>query len=172
MSLVKTAKLSQLCLRNHAVVYTAIRNHWNKDFKPAPFPKTQEERAAAAAKYGIALPEYEVYPDDGAGLGDYPKLPVISGDQRDPFYPWDSPELKRNYGEAVDADIDKTGEDRYDVTMRHRIPGWMQWTQFLGVMFGTFALYYYLQRCKMFIGQLPKQYPGDGVTSYTFERKE
>lgn len=42
-----------------------------------------------------------MYPDDGSGLGDYPKLPVISGDQRDPYYPWDSPELKRNFGEPV-----------------------------------------------------------------------
>lgn len=45
--------------------------------------------------------EYEPYPDDGAGYGDYPKLPLESGDSKDPNYPWDNPELKRNFNEPV-----------------------------------------------------------------------
>jgi NADH dehydrogenase (ubiquinone) 1 beta subcomplex subunit 8 len=35
------------------------------------------------------------------GYGDYPELPNISGDSKDPFYPWDNPELKRNFNEPV-----------------------------------------------------------------------
>ncbi|KRT82046.1 hypothetical protein AMK59_3555 [Oryctes borbonicus] len=172
MSLVKRGKLAQLCLRNHAILYTAIRNHWNKDYKPLPYPKTQEEREAAAAKYGLTTAEYEVYPDDGLGRGDYPKLPDISGEAKDSHYPWDFPELKRNFGEPIHADVDLMGEDRYDVTKKHQIPGWMQWTQFLGVVFGTFALYFYLERSKMFVGQLPKQYPYKGQNHYTFDTDE
>lgn len=74
---------------------------WNKDFKPAPLPKTEEERRAAAAKYNLHPAEYQTYPDDGSGLGDYPKLPDISAENKDPFYPWDMPEIKKNFNEPV-----------------------------------------------------------------------
>lgn len=74
---------------------------WNKDWKPGPYPKTEAERLAAAKKYGLLPQDYEPYPDDGTGYGDYPKLPVVSADARDPFYNWDYPDQKRNYGETV-----------------------------------------------------------------------
>lgn len=68
---------------------------------PGPVPRTPQERAAAAEKYGLLKEEYECYPDDGDGIGDYPKMPMEPADSRDPFYPWDFPELKRNYQEIV-----------------------------------------------------------------------
>lgn len=72
------------------------------DFKPGPKPKTKEEMEAAAKKYNLHPSEYEPYPDDdGLGRGDYPKLPDIAVEERDPYYPWDSPEHKRNFGEPV-----------------------------------------------------------------------
>lgn len=74
---------------------------WNKDWKPGPYPKTDEERIAAAKKYGLLPQDYEPYPDDGAGFGDYPKLPVISNDQKDPNGNWDDPDIRRNFGEPV-----------------------------------------------------------------------
>jgi NADH dehydrogenase (ubiquinone) 1 beta subcomplex subunit 8 len=74
---------------------------WNKDWKPGPFPKTAEERAAAAKRYGLRVEDYDVYANDGMGYGDYPKLPFASGDSRDPYEDWDIPEQKRNYGEPV-----------------------------------------------------------------------
>lgn len=74
---------------------------WYKDYKPAPIPLTEEQRKLAAEKYGLNQREYDVYPDDGTGYGDYPKLPAISGDARDPDYPWDYPEHKRNFNEPV-----------------------------------------------------------------------
>lgn len=74
---------------------------WNKDFKPSPLPKTDEERRAAALKYNLHPSEYETYPNDGTGYGDYPKLPIVSGEVRDPNYPWDYPEIKRNFNEPV-----------------------------------------------------------------------
>lgn len=63
------------------------------------------------------------------------------------------------------------GEDRYDVTVRHRVTFWTQWGQFVGVLFGTFAVYYWLERMKWFPAVLPKQYPEDGKVHYTFEEK-
>ena len=74
---------------------------WNKDWKPGPYPKTDAERIAAAKKYGLLPQDYEPYPDDGFGYGDYPKLPLVSTDQKDPFHDWDYPDLKRNFAEPV-----------------------------------------------------------------------
>ena len=78
---------------------------WNKDYIASPYPKTQEEREAAAKKYGIDIAEYKPIADDGTGFGDYPDLPAISGDARDPNYPWDMPEWKRNFNEPVSSNL-------------------------------------------------------------------
>jgi len=68
---------------------------------PGPYPKTPEERAAAAKKYGLRVEDYEPYPDDGTGFGDYPKLPLVSAEARDPYEDYDLPSLKRNFNEPV-----------------------------------------------------------------------
>lgn len=75
---------------------------WNKDYKPAPYPQTQAERDAAAKKYNMLPEEYKPYADNGLGYGDYPKLEAgLGAEARDPYYPYDYPELKRNYNEVV-----------------------------------------------------------------------
>ena len=74
---------------------------WNRDFMPGPYPRTPEERAAAAKKYGLRVEDYEPYDDDGTGFGDYPKLPRISAEARDPYENYDIPELRRNFNEPV-----------------------------------------------------------------------
>lgn len=73
------------------------------DWKPGPYPKTKEEREAAAKKYGLLPEEYEPYPDDGSGYGDYPNLPIVSDDTKDQNLPWTTNNTLqvRNYGEAV-----------------------------------------------------------------------
>lgn len=73
---------------------------WNYQYKPGPYPNTPEEIAAAAKKYGLTLEEYKPYPED-MGYGDYPKLPEIGADSKDIHYPWDFPEIKRNFNEPV-----------------------------------------------------------------------
>lgn len=104
-------------LNSKSVLVTAVRcagSHWNKDFKPAPFPHTQAEREAAAKKYGIPIEEYKPYPDDGLGYGDYPHLKDESVEARDPNYPYDYPEFKRNFQEPIHAEIDLYSEDRWN----------------------------------------------------------
>lgn len=76
---------------------------WNKDFKPGKYPETEAERVAAAKKYNMHPDEYQPYPDDGEGYGDYPKLPDQPVEMKDPYYPYDFPELKRNFNEPVSA---------------------------------------------------------------------
>jgi len=68
---------------------------------PGPYPKTPEERAAAAKKYNLRVEDYEPYPDDGTGFGDYPMLPLKSVEGRDPYEDYDMPTLKRNFNEPV-----------------------------------------------------------------------
>uniref|UniRef100_A0A0K8TP44 Putative mitochondrial electron transport nadh to ubiquinone n=1 Tax=Tabanus bromius TaxID=304241 RepID=A0A0K8TP44_TABBR len=170
--LMKGARLlSQIVNRNPASVFILSRNHWNKDFKPAPFPKTQEERDAAAKKYNLLPEEYRPYADDGFGYGDYPKLPDIGVESKDPYYPYDFPEHKRNYNEPVHANIDLIGEDRYSLPEPSRYSTPFYYAMFLGVMGFCLATYYYLEDKKMFRPVVPKQYPGDGKVHYTFEPK-
>lgn len=71
------------------------------DWKPGPYPKTEAERRAAAEKYGMCYEEYEPYPDDGFGHGDYPMMPMKGVALRDPYYPYDFPDEKRNFCEPV-----------------------------------------------------------------------
>lgn len=99
----------------------SVRNHWNKDFKPAPYPQTQKEREASAKKYGIPIEEYEPYPDDGLGYGDYPKLKNESVEHRDPFYAYDYPEHKRNFRDPIHVDVDLYSEDRWNNGKANRI---------------------------------------------------
>lgn len=79
-SIIKTGKLalklSALQKVHVGSAVISVRNAWNKDFKPAPYPVTEEERAKAAKKYGIPLEKYEPYPDDGTGYGDV-RLKII-----------------------------------------------------------------------------------------------
>lgn len=63
-------------------------------------PKTEEERVAAAKKYNLIPEDYEVN-DDTMGYGDYPKLPPVGMDARDPYEDMDYHYRRRNYGETV-----------------------------------------------------------------------
>lgn len=46
-------------------MFTISFADWNKDWMPGPLPQTEEERRAAAKKYGLLPEEYKTYPDDG-----------------------------------------------------------------------------------------------------------
>lgn len=39
----------------------------SKDILPGPYPKTPEEKAAAAKKYNIRVEDYEPFSDNGEG---------------------------------------------------------------------------------------------------------
>ncbi|CAH0558706.1 unnamed protein product [Brassicogethes aeneus] len=169
-SLLNCVRLSKEICKNNKVILLAVRHHWNKDYKPGPYPKSEEEMAAAAKKYGLTRSEYKPYPDDGQGAGDYPNMPLVSADSKDPFYPWDNPELKRNFNEPLHREFDLMREDRYDVSAKLRWPMWIYWAQFLGVMAGCFAVYALAERVKMFPAVIPRQYPSQGKIHYTFEQ--
>lgn len=193
----------------------AFFSDWNKDWKPGPYPTTDEERRAAAKKYGLLPEDYKPYPDDGrslrgnnwlkqilidnlsqnwkftgAGLGDYPHLPDIPVEQRDITYPYDNPEMRRNFGEVVciitskrweaflsifrnllqvHAEVDYHDEVHVGTSGPLRYSFMEMATAFFGVMIGSFLLTYWLEDKKMFRPAMPKQLPGDGQKHYTFE---
>ncbi|XP_053243911.1 NADH dehydrogenase [ubiquinone] 1 beta subcomplex subunit 8, mitochondrial [Podarcis raffonei] len=113
-----------------------------KDLLPGPYPKTPEERAAAAKKYNMRLEDYEPYPDDGMGYGDYPKLPDRSQHERDPYYQWDHPELRRNYGETLHWHFDMFIRNRVDTspTLVPRNTMFKYLFGFVGFMVSMFVL--------------------------------
>lgn len=73
---------------------------WPHEWKPGPPPKTEAEREAAAKKYYLIPEDYEVYDPEDA-MGDYPKLPPVGMDARDPYEDMDYYYWRRNYGETV-----------------------------------------------------------------------
>lgn len=117
--------------------------HWNPDWRADPkVPETEEERIRAAKKYNLLPEDYKPYPEDSLDArGDYPNLPIISGSQRDPYEPFDYPELRRNYGEPLHIDFDMYTAERVD-QKRLRKSMLYSWSMFLGVMtVGFLALY-------------------------------
>ncbi|CAN9509164.1 unnamed protein product [Ophioblennius macclurei] len=130
----------------------------SKDGLPGPYPKTPEERAAAAKKYNMRVEDYEPYPDNGEGFGDYPKLPDRSQHERDPWYKWDHPDLRRNWGEPMHWDFDMYIRNRVDTS-----PSPVSWSTmskhllgFVGFMLFMFYIGE-LMPCYQPVG--PKQYP-------------
>ncbi|XP_053496425.1 NADH dehydrogenase [ubiquinone] 1 beta subcomplex subunit 8, mitochondrial [Ictalurus furcatus] len=129
-----------------------------QDVLPGPYPRTAEERAAAAKKYNLRLEDYQPHPDDGHGYGDYPVLPDRSQHERDPWYQWDHPDLRRNWGEPIHYDFDMYIRNRVDTspspvdwsTMCKRFFGFFT---FMMVMFGLGEVFPAYQPVA------PKQYP-------------
>uniref|UniRef100_A0A3B4WY56 NADH:ubiquinone oxidoreductase subunit B8 n=1 Tax=Seriola lalandi dorsalis TaxID=1841481 RepID=A0A3B4WY56_SERLL len=111
----------------------------SKDSLPGPYPNTPEERAAAAKKYNIRIEDYEPYPDKGEGFGDYPKLPDRSQHERDPWYQWDHPDLRRNWGEPMHWDFDMYIRNRVDTS-----PSPVSWSTMCKHLFGFIGLMLFL----------------------------
>jgi len=169
-----------LVLRRNAkfrsILQQTVRNAalWNHEWRPGPVPQTEEERVAAARKYGLIPADYDTYPDDGTGFGDYPKLEPIGADSRDPHALYDVPELKRNFGEPMHVDGDMFGEDRLDVSVRLRFSLLWKLTTFLGCMFGGFGLYLLSENFRITcLKMMPRHYPSriqqEGKTFYSFD---
>uniref|UniRef100_A0A7N5J8G7 NADH dehydrogenase [ubiquinone] 1 beta subcomplex subunit 8, mitochondrial n=1 Tax=Ailuropoda melanoleuca TaxID=9646 RepID=A0A7N5J8G7_AILME len=90
-----------------------------KHMLPGAYPKTSKEQAVAAKKYNLTLEDYKTYADDGMGYGDYPKLPDQSAQERNPWYEWDYPELRRNFGEPLHRNFDLFVRVRVDTSPTH-----------------------------------------------------
>lgn len=105
------------------------------------------------------------------GYGDYPHLPDVPIERKDPYYPYDYPELKRNFQEPIHAEIDTYDETRYGTPNEPRFSMTTQVTCLFSVLGGTWLLYEWFEDKKIFEPVLPQQMPAPGVVHYTFEPK-
>jgi len=128
-------------------------------------PVTMEEKIAASKKYNLHPADYKpIDPDDPTKgklvrpFGDYPDLPAISHNERDPYEPWDYPRLRRNYGEPLHIDFDMYIGERVD-TRRQRNSLLYMTSCFLGTCAFFFALFYTTRNLYTFTPMMPKQYP-------------
>ncbi|XP_008287044.1 NADH dehydrogenase [ubiquinone] 1 beta subcomplex subunit 8, mitochondrial [Stegastes partitus] len=125
---------------------------------PGPYPKTPEERAAAAKKYNMIPEDYEPYPDKGEGYGDYPMLPNKSQHERDPWYSWDHSDLRRNWGETMHWDFDMYTRNRVDTSPT--VVPYHSMVKDLFLFLGFMAFMFYVgYECKSYQPVGPKQYP-------------
>jgi len=148
--------------------------YWNKDWKPGPYPETEAQRRAAAKKYGMIYDDYEPYDpveDDPIMFGDYPKLPIIPADQRDPYYPWDYPELKLDYGEPIHIFYDAYTHDKLSL-QKEPITEQQQIRHFFIFCATFFGIIYLSWNYQKFQPIMPKQFPKDDVVHYSFEPVE
>ncbi|KAK9500515.1 hypothetical protein O3M35_001765 [Rhynocoris fuscipes] len=166
MSILKTNLIYNVAKRSLSIS-PSLNAFWNKDWGPAKLPQTKEEKLAAAKKYNLLPQEYDNIPDDGHGAGDYPNFKPYSTESRDPFYPWDFPEYRRNFGEAMHEDSHLYGEDRHDVSMKPRYSLATMLSYSLGVM-GMSWLLMYLTDDMVFLPMMPHHLPKDGVKHYTY----
>ncbi|XP_033840286.2 NADH dehydrogenase [ubiquinone] 1 beta subcomplex subunit 8, mitochondrial [Periophthalmus magnuspinnatus] len=125
---------------------------------PGPYPQTPEERAAAAKKYNMRVEDYEPYPNKGEGYGDYPMLPDRSQHERDPWYQWDHPDLRRNWGEPMHWHFDMYIRNRVDTS-----PTVVPWASMCRQLFGFIGfmlfMFYVGQKFPSYQPVGPKQFP-------------
>ncbi|KAL3051603.1 hypothetical protein OYC64_001776 [Pagothenia borchgrevinki] len=125
---------------------------------PSSYPLTPEAKAAAAKKYNMRVDDYKPYPDQGEGYGDYPKLPDTSQQERDPWYQWDHPDLRRNWGEPMHWNFDIFTRNRVDTS-----PTVVSWSTMCKQLFGFIGfmlfMFYLGEKYPAYQPVAPKQYP-------------
>ncbi|XP_033227557.1 NADH dehydrogenase [ubiquinone] 1 beta subcomplex subunit 8, mitochondrial [Belonocnema kinseyi] len=175
-SIIKIVRLSkQLPIKptNPCFINSVRTAVMNRDWQPGPYPKTEEERIKAARKYNMHPDEYVPYPDDdpkGFCKGDYPDMPLIGAAAKDPYYPYDIPEQKRNYNETLPEEFDMLGHDKLDfLGTRERFSTLEIYLTFFGMIGVTFGIYILVDDYKHFRPVLAKQFPKSGEKHYTFE---
>jgi len=169
-----TAALLRLGGVRHGSITT-----WNHDWRPAPYPTTPEQRAAAAKKYGLLLEDYEPLPDDFGGFGDYPKLPDVGDYAKDPYYDYDNVDFRRDFGQPIHINYDCYHENGFEPQSLQK--GYFPKGQTYKSMAIKFCVLYFgfllfMELTSNIVADypiMPKQYPSDvyckGMKHYTFE---
>lgn len=108
----------------------------------------------------MRVEDYEPYPDDGFGWGDYPKFPAVHEDYKDPHGDWDFPDQRRNYGETPHIDFDFLSRSKPSAyNEKDNIPLKKQAQILGGVLLTLAGLFYLGHRYPYFQPVGPKQYP-------------
>uniref|UniRef100_A0A914L638 Uncharacterized protein n=1 Tax=Meloidogyne incognita TaxID=6306 RepID=A0A914L638_MELIC len=74
-----------------------------RDHMPGNYPKTEEERRAAAIRYGLRPEDYTPYPPEDLKnhIGDYPDAGIVTAEHRDPYDYYSDFHQRRNWNEPV-----------------------------------------------------------------------
>ncbi|XP_002736413.1 NADH dehydrogenase [ubiquinone] 1 beta subcomplex subunit 8, mitochondrial-like [Saccoglossus kowalevskii] len=154
------SKLRPALLVNRGAVALQTGNRMlSKDEMPGPYPRTPAERARAAKKYNMRVEDYEPYPDDGTGWGDYPKLSSNHVSSRSNWDDWDFPEIRRNYGDVYHIDEDIMWRNRPFWDKQTNPPFKIMAAQLFGFLTAIGVLFYLGSRYINFRPVAPKQYP-------------
>lgn len=70
-----------------------------------PGKYSEKDHDKIAAKYNMHPKDYKPYSDKEACVGDYPDIPWIGAEAKDPYYPYDIPVFRKNYCEMVNLHI-------------------------------------------------------------------
>ncbi|XP_068977174.1 NADH dehydrogenase [ubiquinone] 1 beta subcomplex subunit 8, mitochondrial [Bombus flavifrons] len=141
---------------------------FEKKYLPGPYPQTEEEWIAAAEKYNMHIDEYKAYAPDKDSLIDYPNVPMISAEAKDPYYPWDHPGPRICYGETLPKRFDLLQGDRCSYGVRQPISDLKGAAIYVAFVITYCVIDHFSINCSQ--PRTAKQYPGKGV-HYTFELK-
>ncbi|XP_050586819.1 NADH dehydrogenase [ubiquinone] 1 beta subcomplex subunit 8, mitochondrial [Bombus affinis] len=161
-------KYEKLIKLSEYEILTKQLQPYQKKYLPGPYPRTEEEWIAAAEKYNMHIDEYKAYAPEKGSLVDYPNLPLISAEAKDPYYPWDHIGPKTCYGETLSKHFHLLQGDRCNYGVRQPISDLKGAAIYIGFVIVYFLIDHFSIRCSQ--PRLAKQYPGKGV-HYTFELK-
>lgn len=147
--LIKFAKLRQPYIKNFPIVLTVTFHHWNKNYRPVPYPRL-----------GRTLDN-----------GENPRQTFRGVNIKDPLYRYDKPKNIPVFKEPIHEKHGLREKEKYDVgACLLRYPHWFKWWQFLGAMIVFFGVYCLFDKVKSFHPVSPGQFPRD-ERNYKLETK-
>merc|ERR1712212_210712 len=162
--------------KNYGVGCQAVRHGrislgQTSDWKPGPYPLTEEERIAAAAKYNMIPEDYEPHPLDGAAqYGDYPMLPRIHADMRDRHEWFPISNSYRHFGEPIHVDGEQLTWDQLCGELDTRLVSFTEvYLTFIGLNLLCIFIGYIDYTNSLGKFEMPKQWPHTCETHYDFE---
>ena len=145
----------------------------HKPFLAKP-PKTKEERAAAAAKYGMIEEDYVPYGEDeeyhGHSYGDYPKITPVCYDAKSGHYNYDCASIKKDFGEVVHPDF-YIHQGTFQDTRPKLITPFGHVLRFCGIMFVVYLICFEFSPSHEY-PMLENPLPADGRICHTFEKAD
>ncbi|KAL7073996.1 hypothetical protein ACQ4LE_006798 [Meloidogyne hapla] len=157
-----------------------------RDHMPGNYPKTDEERRAAAIKYGLRPEDYTPYdPDDIINhVGDYPDPGLFTPSHRDPHDIYSDRHNRRNWNEplmkqAIRYRVDRCSFDGLDEEHFLPLQTLSRFATLLVPMVVFSLVFYYnaetLRKVRDYYGfrwyvpKLPKQYPYDFLRAFPMQ---
>jgi NADH dehydrogenase (ubiquinone) 1 beta subcomplex subunit 8 len=147
-----------------------------RDHMPGNYPRTDEERRAAAIKYGMRPEDYIPYdPEDTINhAGDYPNPGLVTWDHKDPYDLYTDRDLRRNWCEPVPKQAIRYRPERFSYNgldeEHHEFLATLSHLSLMFIFIGTVFFFFYYGEItrkirdftpRWYNNKLIKQYPLD-----------